>query len=76
MPHTDSPLRRSIGLSGIVRWLIALGATLAIGAAFAARYYLLAIVGILFFLAAVALAFRGWQARQATEKSVSAPRST
>lgn len=75
MPHGPSPLRRSLRLSGIVRWLIALGATFAVGAAFAARYYLLATVGILFFLAAVALAFRAWQARQAAENHVSPPGS-
>ena len=37
------------------------------GPALPAGYYLLAIVGILYFLAAVALAFRTWQARQAAE---------
>jgi hypothetical protein len=76
MPQPDSPLRRSIGLAGIVRWLIAVAATLALGAAFAAGYYTLAIAGILFVLAAVALAFRRWQARQAAEAPVSPPKAS
>ena len=65
MPETDSPLKRSIGLSGVIRWLIAVAAVIAIGAAFADRRYGLAIAGVVFLVAAVALGYRGWRARQA-----------
>ena len=65
MSQTKSPLRRSIGLSGVIRWLIAVAAVVAIGAAFADGHYALAIAGVVFFVAAVALGYRAWRARQA-----------
>lgn len=65
MAHTDSPLGRSIGFSGVIRWLIAAGAVIAIGAAFSAGRYALAIAGIVFLLVAVALGYRAWRARMA-----------
>ncbi|NOT09445.1 MAG: hypothetical protein HOP28_14740 [Gemmatimonadales bacterium] len=66
MPQSDSPLRRSVGLSGIVRWLIAVVAAIAIGAAFAAGRFALAIAGLVLLLAAAALGYRAWRSRQTT----------
>jgi type IV secretory pathway VirB2 component (pilin) len=62
MPDSDSPLNRSIGLSGLIRWLIAVAAVIAIGAAFAAGHYALAVAGAIFCILAVALGFRGRRA--------------
>ena len=64
MSQGNSPLSRSIGLSGFLRWLLAVAAVIAVGAAFAAGYYLLAIVCLLFVAAAMVLGFRTWRARQ------------
>ena len=66
MPETDSPFKRSIGLSGVIRWLIAAGAVIAIGAAFAAGRFALAIAGLVFIVAAVSLAYWPWRAGQGT----------
>jgi hypothetical protein len=66
VPQTDSPLSRSIGLSGVLRFLIAAAAVIAIGAAFAAGRPALAIAGLVFLVAAAALAYRAWRARQRT----------
>ena len=73
MPESDAPLRRSIGLSGLIRWLIAAAAVIAIGAAFAAGRYLLAACGLVFLAAAVTLGVRAWRARQAGD-AAGAPR--
>lgn len=70
MPQTDSPLSRSISLSGVIRWLIAAAAVIAIGAAFAAGNYALAIGGVVFLAAAATLGYRAWRARQAADPSV------
>ena len=67
MAQGSSPLGRSIGLSGVLRWLLTVAAVIAVGAAFAAGYYLLAIVCLLFVVAAIALGFRAWQARQGSD---------
>ena len=64
MSGTDSPLKRSIGLSGVIRFLIAVLAVIAIAAAFAAGRYAMAIVGVGFVLAAIALGYRAWLARK------------
>lgn len=71
---TASPLRRSIGLTGIIRWLIAAGAVIAIGAAFADGHYALGIAGVVFLVAAVVLGYRAWRARQATGAAASPQR--
>lgn len=63
MSQPDSPLMRSIGLSGVLRWLIAAAAVIAIGAAFADGRYALAIAGVVFLAAAVALGYRARRAR-------------
>lgn len=66
MPQTDAPLKRSIGLSGVIRWLIAVAAVIAIGAAFAAGRAALGIAGLVFIVAAVSLAYWPWRARRGT----------
>lgn len=63
MPSPQSPLRRSIGLHGTVRWLIALGAVIAIGGAIDAGHYGLAAAGLVFLVAAVALGYKAWKAQ-------------
>jgi membrane protein implicated in regulation of membrane protease activity len=65
MPQTDTPLRRSIGLSGFFRWVVAVVAVIAIGGAFAAGQKPLATAGLVFLAAAVTLSYRAWRARQA-----------
>jgi len=67
MPQSDAPLKRSIGLSGAFRWIITVVAVIAIGGAFAVGQDLLAIVGIVFLVAAVTLSYRAWRARQDAE---------
>ena len=64
MPDPVSPLKRSIGLTGLVRWIIAASAVIAVGAAFAAGRRRLAIAGLLFLLLACVVAYRGWQVRR------------
>ena len=73
MPQPDAPLKRSIGLSGVFRWIVAVAAVIAIGGAFAVGQDLLAIAGIVFLVAAVTLSYRAWRARQAAE-AAGAPR--
>ena len=65
MPQPDSPLNRAIGLAGVIRWLIAVGAIIALGAAFADGHYALGTVGAVFMVGAVILGYRAWRARQA-----------
>jgi hypothetical protein len=63
MPPTESPLTRAIGVSGVIRFLIALFAVIAMGAAIAEQRYVLAVVGFLFVVVAVTLAYRAWRTR-------------
>jgi uncharacterized membrane protein YedE/YeeE len=65
MQQSESPLNRSIGLSGVLRWLIAVFAMIAVGAAFAAGHIVLGIVGIAVIVGAALLGFQAWRARQA-----------
>ena len=65
MSESKSPLTRSIGLSGVVRWLIAVWAVIAIGDAFHEGHYALAIAGTIFVVVAAILGYRAWRARQA-----------
>jgi membrane protein implicated in regulation of membrane protease activity len=65
MPQPDAPLKRSIGLSGILRWLLAVLVVVALGAAVSAHRYALAIAGLLFVIVAVAFLWRGSRARRA-----------
>jgi hypothetical protein len=67
MPGIDPPLRRSIGLSGLIRWLVAVAAVIAIGGALAAGRFMLAMAGLVFLGAALALSYRAWRARQAAD---------
>ena len=72
MTDRESPLRRSIRFSNLVRGFIALVAVIAIGAAFAAGRIGLAIAGVLFFVVAASFGYRAWRLRQsATERSSS-----
>ena len=64
MPDAQSPSDRSIGLAGVIHFLIAVGAAIAIGSAFKSGSVLLGSVGVVFFLGASALAYRSWRARR------------
>ena len=57
MAQTDSASTRSIGLSGLVRWLIVVAGVVAVGAAFVAGSYALAIVGVVFLIVAAGLGY-------------------
>ena len=61
MTENDSPLGRSIGLSGVIRFLIAVVVVVAVGAAFADGHYRLGIAGVVFVVAAVILGYRAWR---------------
>ncbi len=61
MASPEPPLRRSIGLSGIVRWVIVVMAVVAVGAALNAHAYGLAIGALVFFIAVAVLAYRLWR---------------
>lgn len=65
MSESDAPLTRDIGLSGVLRWLIAVWAVIAIGDAFHEGHYGLAIAGTIFIVTAAILGFKAWRARQA-----------
>ena len=56
MTQPDSPYSRSIGLSGLIRWLIVVAGVIAVGAAFSAGFYALAIAGVVFWPLLLALA--------------------
>jgi len=71
MSRTNAPLRRSIGLTGVVRWLGTVAAVIAVGAAFAGGRYAVGIVGAVWVVAAVALGYRARRARQAAGAPVS-----
>ncbi|HOX20052.1 MAG TPA: hypothetical protein PLI70_03900 [Gemmatimonadales bacterium] len=58
MARPNTPLTRSIGLSGVFRWLVAVAAVIAIGAAIAEGRVALAVGGVVFLLVAVALSYR------------------
>ena len=64
MPQSQSPLNRGIGLTGVIRFCIAVAAVLAIAAAFSAGRYWLGITGILFLIIALVGAYRIWRARR------------
>ena len=58
MTRPDAPLAHSIGLSGVLRWLVTVAAVIAIGAALAEGRVALAVAGVVFLLVAVALSYR------------------
>lgn len=64
MTQTDSPLKRSIGLSGVIRFLIVVVAVVAVGAAFAADHYALGIAAVVFFVVAAVLGYGASRARR------------
>jgi hypothetical protein len=63
MADAGSPMNRSIGLAGLLRWLIVLAGTVAAGAAIADRRYGLALALFVFVLVAVVLGIRAGRAR-------------
>ena len=67
MSESKSPLTRSIGLSGVLRWALAVFSVIAIGDAFHEGHYGLAIGGTVVVVLAVFLGFKGWRARQALD---------
>lgn len=69
MTETDAPLRRSIGLSGVIRFLITVSAAIVIGYAFAEGNYALGIVGGGFIVVAVVFGYLAWRARQSARRS-------
>jgi len=73
MPESNSPLNRSIGVSNLIRGLIALAAVLAVGAAVAAGRYGLAAVCGLFVLVAVLLGYWAWRARRSSDLGAPPP---
>jgi hypothetical protein len=61
MPESDSPLKRPMRFSSFVRGLIALAVVIAIGAALAAGRYDLAVVLVVFALAAALVGYWVWR---------------
>ena len=66
MSGSRSPLNRSVGFTGVLRWLIAVWAVIAIGDAFHEGHYGLAIAGTIFVVAAAILVYKVWRARQSS----------
>ena len=62
MAPNESPLRRSIGVSGVVRWLIALAVVIGAGGAAAAGRWGLAAVLVAFAVSAAVLGYRAGRA--------------
>lgn len=58
MSQDVPPIRRSIGLSGLIWWIMAVAAMIAIGAAFSAGRYTMGVVAAVFVVAAAILGFR------------------
>ena len=71
MTQGESPLRRRVGTSNVLRGLSALLAVIVVGAALAGGHYGLAIVGIAF--VAVALAIALWARRLRRSSSADEP---
>ncbi len=63
MSQRVPPTRRSIGLSGLIWWLIAVGAMIAIGAAFSAGRYAMGVTAAVFMVAAALLGIRARRER-------------
>lgn len=64
MPLENSPLRHSIGLSGVLRWLVVVVAVITIGGAFMSGRSDLGLVGLLFIVVAAVLGYRAWRIRR------------
>jgi len=64
MREPDSCLKRSIGVSGVVRFLIAIFALIAIGDAFWEGRYGLGIAGVVVCAAALAAGYWIWRFRR------------
>ena len=68
MTNPQSPMKRSIGVSNLVRGLIAFAALIAVGAAFASGRIGLAIAGVLFFVIAAGFGYWAWRLRQSASE--------
>lgn len=64
MPGSGSPLNRSIGLPGVIRFVIAITAVIAIGAAIDTEHWGLAVIGLVFLAVAIVLGYRATRARR------------
>jgi hypothetical protein len=64
MPDQNNPVNRSIGWTGTFRWLLAVVAVIAIGAALAEGRWALAVAEVVLCAAAVVGGFLFWRARQ------------
>jgi hypothetical protein len=58
MSEPESPLKRSIGLSGILTFVVAITAAIAVGAALFDGQYALAAVAAVFFVGATLIGIR------------------
>lgn len=67
MPDTRSALTRSIGASGVFRFIVAVAAMIAAGAAIASGNFFVAAAGVLFFLGAATFGYRVWRERSESE---------
>lgn len=76
MSDSGSPLNRSIGLSNLIRGLIAMFAVIAIVTAFRERRIGLAVASVLFLAVAVPLAYWAWRCRESAAERSSSPMDT
>ena len=58
MTQRESAFRRSIGLTGLIWWIIAVAAMIAIGAAFSTGRYAMGVSASVFMVGAAVLGFR------------------
>ena len=64
MPEHNTPVQRPIGWTGALRWIVAVAATIAVGAAFYKGRYALGAAGTGFLIVAVVLAVRAARSRR------------
>lgn len=64
MPGSGSPLNRSIGLSGVIRFVVAITAVIAFGAAIDTGHWGLAVIGLVFLAVAIVLGYRASRSRR------------
>jgi hypothetical protein len=74
MSHSEAPLHRSIGLSGGLRFLLAVVAVATLVGAFATGLLILGIVGAVFLIAAVVLGYQARRARLAADADLTSRR--
>lgn len=64
MPEPEAPIARTIGISGVIRFVIAFAAVIAVGSAFAQGRYWLGAIGTVVILLAAVLGYQAWKARR------------